>query len=124
VAELIGDALDPLLEALGVDYSGVSLLTTQSNLDDGSQYDFIGFLRSIRIDGAEQAAIEAGLEGFLESVAGGAELERIALGGKDVIRAQTGSAPEGLHVYVTGDTVHLIELSDLQVVEALLQALP
>lgn len=57
VAEFMGDALDPLLEALGVDYSGVSLLAAQSNLDDGSEYRFLGFLRSIRIEGVEQAAI-------------------------------------------------------------------
>ncbi|MEX1344830.1 MAG: hypothetical protein AB1Z63_09185 [Candidatus Limnocylindrales bacterium] len=112
-------SVEPLLQALGAEMASLTVLTARAeSTEDGSS---LGSITAMRVDGADEAALEGAVDTWFAGLFGVDGLETASLGGKDV--ATIDIEGQSLLVYVTGDTAVVLDFAGPSA-ERLLEALP
>lgn len=111
----------PLLDSVGVDASQFFLIdTTASDVDSGER---LGSYSAIRLVGSDEARLRPAIIDWLATTSGrDVSTEAVTLGGKDVTAVSLDGEPQS-YLYVTGDTVHALTMSE-EAAARVLQRMP
>lgn len=112
-------SVEPLLQELGAEMASLTVRTARAeSAADGSS---LGSITAMRVDGADEAALQGAVETWLSGLFGIDGLEASSLGGKDVATLEVDG--QTLLAYVTGDTLVVIDFGGPEA-ERLLAELP